>query len=186
LPGQINEIKAIDCLCLTADENPLEILRAELAKALPEAKVIQLRAIADARAKQRRMAEKYVVFVTPFTLVLSAAWICLMAVMNVRERRQEIGILRALGYGSSQIALLFLTKAILLGLVGAVLGFVVGSTLALKFGPEIFQVTAKAIRAEPGLLGWALLAAPAFAGLASFIPAVWAVTQDPAVTLREE
>ena len=32
LEGQINEIKAIDCLCLTADQDPVSILRAELEK----------------------------------------------------------------------------------------------------------------------------------------------------------
>jgi len=39
LDGQINEIKAIDCLCLTADEEPVKILRQELAKVLPEARL---------------------------------------------------------------------------------------------------------------------------------------------------
>ncbi|HYV26339.1 MAG TPA: FtsX-like permease family protein, partial [Candidatus Eisenbacteria bacterium] len=186
LKGRINEIKAIDCLCLTADQDPLKILRAELGKALPEAKVIQLRAIADARAKQRQTAERYFAFITPFLLVVCAAWICVLAIMNVRERKTEIGVLRALGQGSGKIAALFLGKAVCLGLIGAALGYFIGSALALKFGPDIFKVTAKAIQAEPKLLLWSLLAAPAFAAVSSFVPAMLAVTQDPAATLREE
>jgi ABC-type lipoprotein release transport system permease subunit len=35
-------------------------------------------------------------------------------------------------------------------------------------------------------LKWALLLAPVFAALASFIPAMLAVTQDPADTLRHD
>ena len=186
MEGRINEIKAIDCLCLTADQDPLSVLRAELAKALPEAKVIQLRAIADARSKQRQMAEKYFAFITPILLIVCAAWICVLAVMNVRERKLEIGVLRALGCGSGRIAGLFLAKAVLIGLIAAVLGYGLGTALALTFGPEIFKVTAKAIQGEPRLLLWALVAAPSFAALASFIPAMLAVAQDPAVTLREE
>lgn len=186
MEGRINEIKAIDCLCLTADQDPLKILRTELAKALPEAKVIQLRAIADARAKQRQMVENYFAFLTPVLLIVCAAWVGVLAVMNVRERRQEIGILRAVGHGSGKVATLFLGKAVFIGVVGAALGYLIGSVLALKFGPEIFKVTAKAIQSEPKLLGWALFAAPAFAAMASFIPAMLAVAQDPAVTLREE
>ena len=186
LDGRINEIKAIDCLCLTGDQDPLKILRAELAKAVPEAKVIQLRAIADARARQRQMAEKYFSVSTPFLLAVCAAWICVLAILNVRERKAEIGVLRALGYGSGPIAALFLAKAAALGIIGAVVGYVVGSGLALKIGPEIFKVTAGAINAEPRLLVWALIAAPAFAAMASFIPAMLAVAQDPAATLREE
>jgi ABC-type lipoprotein release transport system permease subunit len=186
LKGQINEIKAIDCLCLTADQDPLRVLRTELNRVLPEAQIIQLRAIADARARQRQTAERYFGFVTPVLLLVSAGWIGVLAVLNVRERRTEIGVLRALGHGSGRIAGLFLGKAVLVGLFGAGLGFGAGTWLALQYGPEIFQVTAAAIRPKLNLLGWALWAAPAFAAICSFIPAMWAVSQDPAVSLREE
>lgn len=186
LPNRINEIKAIDCLCMTTDQDPLSKLRAELARALPEAKVVQLRAIADARAKQRQMTDRYFALATPFLLVVCAAWVCVLAILNVRERRAEIGVLRALGYQSAQVAGLFLGKAVLIGIAGAVLGYAVGSALSLRFGAEIFPVTAKAIRIQPQLLLWVVLAAPAFAALASFVPAMMAVTQDPAVVLREE
>jgi putative ABC transport system permease protein len=185
-PGRINEIKAIDCLCLTADQDPLTLLRTELAKVLPEAKVVQLRTLADARARQRQTATRYAAFLTPFLLASAAAWIGVLAVLNVRERKLEIGILRALGYGSARIAGLFLARAILLGMTGALGGYLMGSGLAVHLGPEIFQVTAKSIRALPSLLLWAVIAAPAFAALASALPALIAVIQDPAETLREE
>ena len=186
LEGRINEIKAIDCLCLTADKDPISILRAELEKALPEAKVLQMRVLADARARQRRMTEEYAAFVTPVLLIVCAVWVGALAALNVRERRAEIGVLRALGFGSGPIAGLFLAKAATLGWVGALGGYWLGSSLALRFGPQIFQVTAKSIAAQPALLGWALIGAPLFAAVAMFIPTVLAVTQDPAVTLRED
>ncbi len=186
LEGRINEIKAIDCLCLTGDQDPLKILREELAKALPETKVVQLRSIADARARQRQMVDKYFALATPFLLVICAAWVGVLAVMNVRERKVEIGILRALGYGSGRIAGLFFAKALLLGAAGALLGYAIGSTLALKAGPGVFQITAKSIQPVGGLLMQALLFAPLFSALATFVPAMMAITQDPAETLREE
>jgi ABC-type lipoprotein release transport system permease subunit len=185
LEGRINEIKAIDCLCLTADQDPLKVLRAELEKVLPEAKVIQLRAMADARAKQRQTVEKYFGFLTPLLLMACGLWVGVLAVLNVRERKVEIGVLRALGHGSGWIAGLFLGKAALVGLVGAALGYGVGTILALEIGPDIFKVTAKAIRPNAPLLGWSLAAALVLTTLASFIPAMLAVTLDPAETLRE-
>ena len=186
LEGQINEIKAIDCLCLTSDQNPLKILREELEKILPDAKVLQLRSIADARARQRQTTSHYIAFLTPFFLIFCATAVGLLVVLNVRERTVEIGVLRALGHGSFNIGMLFLGKAIILGIFGALLGYGGGIALALKLGPEIFQITAKAIQPEPQLLGWAVLFAPLFSALASFIPAMLAVTQDPAVALRKE
>ncbi len=186
LQGRINEIKAIDCLCLTADQDPLSILRAELEKALPEAKVLQMRVLADARARQRRMIESYAGFVTPFLLIACAVWVGALAILNVRERRAEIGVMRALGFGSGRIAGLFLGRAAAMGVFGALAGYAAGSAVALRVGPQIFQVTAKSIVAQPSLLGWALIGAPVFAAIALFIPTVLAVTQDPAMTLREE
>lgn len=185
-PGRINEIKAIDCLCLTSDQNPLEVLRGHLAKALPEAQVLQLRTMADARARQRQTATRQAGFITPFLLAAVAAWIGVLAILNVRDRKLEIGVLRALGCSSLRVAGLFLARAIVLGIAGAVGGYLIGSALAVHFGPEIFPVTAKSIRAMPSLLLAGLVAAPAFAALASFIPAMLAVAQDPADTLREE
>lgn len=186
LQGQINEIKAIDCLCLTSDQDPLTQLREELKKALPEATVLQMRDMADARARQRQMVDSIFGVGTPFLLVICAAWIAILATLNVRERKQEIGILRALGYGAKRIAALFLFKAMLIGTLGAVVGFVVGGALALHFGPDIFQVTGKSIRWDWSLLGWSVVGAPLFAAIASFVPAMRAVAQDPAVTLRDD
>ncbi len=185
--GEINEIKALNCLCLIDDKSdPLEILRQQLSQVLPEGKVVMNRTIAVAREKQRQMMENYFAMLLPFIVIISAARVGVLAWTNVRERRPEIGVLRALGYSAGRIAALFLGKAVLLGLLGAVLGFAIGTALSLFYGPDIFKVTAKAIKPDVGLLLWSLAAAPLFAALSSFIPAAMAVAADPAVTLREE
>ncbi|HID07442.1 MAG TPA: FtsX-like permease family protein, partial [Armatimonadetes bacterium] len=100
-------------------------------------------------------------------------------------RRYEIGIMRALGYGSWKIATLFLGKSIVIGLLGAALGFIMGTALSLVFGPHVFKVTAKMIKPEYGLLFWALIAAPVFTMLSSVIPTLLAVVEPPALILRE-
>lgn len=187
MQNQINEIKALNCLCLTDDNaDPLVILREQLAQVLPEAKVIMNRTIAVAREKQRIMLEKYLAFILPFIILACAAWIGALAMINVRDRQQEIGILRALGFGAGKIASLFLGKAVLLGILGAVIGFIIGTFLSLKYGPEIFKVTAKMVKPFYGLLGLSLIVAPLFTAFSAFIPTMVAITQDPAQTLRKE
>jgi ABC-type lipoprotein release transport system permease subunit len=187
LEGRINEIKALECVCFTmSPEEFRATLREQLAQLLPDAKVIEIRSIALARRRQRWMIERYFSIVMPLVVVVCAVWIGALAMMNVRERRYEIGIMCALGYGSGKIGSLFLGKAAVIGLIGAVLGFGIGTAMALTFGPDIFKVTARMIRPIYGLLGWSLIAAPVFAALSSFIPTMIAITQDPALTLREE
>lgn len=187
LPGQISEIRAVDCLCFAPTEDPASILRKEIGPLLPEAQVFHTRAIASTRAKTRQMVKKLFAVIVPFVVIACGVWIGVLAVMNVRDRQQEIGIMRALGYGSVRITLLFLGKAIIIGLLGAIIGYILGTVLALNFGPDIFKITAKTmIRPDMFLLLYSLVFAPVFAAVSSFIPAMIAVTYDPAVTLREE
>lgn len=185
-PGRITAIKAVDCLCFEKGD-PVEVLRKEIGAVLPEAQVLQVKALANARAKQRQMIHNIFAVMLPFVIGACGVWIGVLAVMNVRDRRQEIGLLRALGYETGAVCLLFLSKAVLVGLAGAGIGFLAGTGLGLRYGPGVFEITAKAmIRWEPSLLVFACLLAPAFAVVASFVPTMIAVTYDPAATLREE
>lgn len=186
LKDQINEIKAIDCLCFVETDDPLAILRKELAETLPEAKTTQIKTLAIARTQQRQMVKKHFGFVLSFVVVVCGAWIAVLAMINARDRAQEIGIMRALGHGSAKITLLLLGKSVIIGLLGAIAGFLIGTTLALTFGPDIFKITSVAIKPQLSLLAWSLFAAPAFAAFASLIPVTVAVTRDPADTLREQ
>ena len=184
MPGRINEIKALECLCRDPGKDSLTLLREQLGRVLPEGKVIQLRDMARARERQRLMVEGYFAWTGPLVLVVCAAWIAVLAMLNVRDRRREIGVMRALGFDGGRIAALFLGRAAVVGLAGGAIGFAGGTLMALHVGPELFQVTARSIRPDYSLLAWALAAAPAFAAVAAFVPATMAVTQDPAETLR--
>jgi len=187
MPGQVNEIRALNCLCMiTGMEDPLLILRNQLEEVLPESRVIMDKNIAIARERQRLMFDKYFAFIIPFVVVTCAVWIAVIVFINVRDRRQEIGILRALGYGSGYIANLFLGKAILFGMLGAILGFLIGSAFSVMYGPDIFFVTANSVKPIYSLLGWSLLAAIIFSVTSAIVPTLVAITQDPAQILRGE
>ncbi|MBN2329910.1 MAG: FtsX-like permease family protein [Candidatus Omnitrophica bacterium] len=184
--GRINEIQALNCFCVVEGRDPLDMLREQLAVTLPDTHVIQKRAIAEARTRQRELMDNYFALILPFLLVVCAVWVGALAFLNARDRRQEIGVLRALGYDSKKIALLFIGKAVMIGAVGAVLGFIMGTAFALAYGADIFKVTFQKIEPIYSLLVIALIAAPVFTAVSSFIPAMIAVTQDPAECLREE
>ena len=118
-------------------------------------------------------------------MICVAVWVTVLTSLNVRERRSEMGIWRALGKSGVFIGGLVIGKAVLLGLVGGFLGFWAGDWLAMKVGPDIFQITAKAIKTEWSYLVWTLCLTPLLAAAAAFIPAMIAIIQDPAQTLRE-
>ncbi len=184
LDGRINEIQAIDCLCLTAEEDPAEIIRREIEQIVPEAQVFHQTAIADARARQRQTADRYASWIMPLVVLAAAAWVGTLAALNVRERTPEIGLLRALGYGAGTIGTLIMGRSLVIGALGGLLGSALGTWLALELGPRIFRLTTKAIRPDWDLIFSALWIAPLFAALCGFLPTMIAVTQEPARTLR--
>ncbi len=190
LDGRINEIKALECLCLIEESkgqiDPRVLAQEQLKDILPQAKVLLLEGIARVRQRQRAAMEGFLAIIMPIIVVVCGAWIGALAMINIRDRQREIGIMRALGYESGRISILFLGKSIIIGLAGATAGFVTGTAAALSFGPDIFPITAKAINPDYALLYLSVLAAPVFAALCSFIPTMYAVTIDPAITLREE
>jgi putative ABC transport system permease protein len=190
LEGQISEIRALQCLCIpspdSAQHDQMALIQKQVSRKLPDAKVVRLNAIAQVREKQRAAAEGFGAIVVPIVVLTCGAWIGILAMMNVQDRRQEIGIIRSLGYTGSKIASLLLGRALIVGMAGAIIGFFAGTALTLNFGPAIFKVTAKAIKPEFILLAWSAVCAPVFAIIASLIPAILGIVQDPADTLRNE
>jgi hypothetical protein len=204
LPGRINAILALECNCATVDR--LGEVRSEIAKILPDTQAIEFQSQALARAEARNKAaalareeidrerrareelgrrkETLASVVVPLVWAAGGVWIGFLALFNVRERRAEIGLLRALGVGTFPILALVLARAKLTGLVGAVAGYAAGLAAVLLWnaGPEMKQAAAE--MARPGIVLLVLVAAPLLAGVAAWIPAALAARQDPAEVLR--
>ncbi len=126
-----------------------------------------------------------------FVMVLCCvAVICLLVggigVMNillvsVRERRQEIGVMKALGATGRQVCLLFLLEAAAYALVGGVLGVAAGEVMVRMTGAWI------GIRAaiRPGLIPMALGFAALVGIFFGVAPAWRAARMAPVDALRE-
>jgi putative ABC transport system permease protein len=139
-----------------------------------------------ARGSVQQTLEMLSGVIAPVVVFACAVWIGLLALANVRERRAEIGLLRALGKGSGTIAVLFLGKAVLLGLLGAAIGFGLGTGLAYALGTRVLELAAGQLPLlRVPLLAYALVGAPLVCAVASYLPTLSAIIQDPAVVLRD-
>ncbi len=124
--------------------------------------------------------------VTPLIVFVCALWVGLLAWSNVRERRAEIGLLRAIGKRSWSIASLFLGKAVLLGACGGVVGCLLGYVFARWLATSVFEVTVESFTPSTVASICAILGTPLIAAMASYLPTLAAVKQDPAVVLSGE
>jgi len=183
---QINEIQALECHCQDPAIDTLPKLRKELESIIPEGQVLRETDIAVTRKRQRQMTNRQSSVLISIVLGAAAIWIAMLFALNVYQRRPEIGTLRALGYRSGYIARLFLGKAAVLGVVGAVVGFGLGTGLMHLWGPSVFATVPGQVQTEWLLLPVVLVAAPLFGMVTALVPTVAAIMHDPAVTLRED
>lgn len=127
-----------------------------------------------------------------FVMVLACvAAVCMLTgsigVMNillvsVRERRREIGLMKAIGGTSRQVGLLFLLEAVGYALLGGIVGLVLGVAMIRLFGTWIgLDAALSASVAIP-----ALLAAAALGILFGVAPALRAARMVPVEALKTE
>jgi len=200
LEGQINMIQALECNCASIDR--LAEIDKEVSAVLgDQVQVVELATKAIARAEARtRVSEAGVATLVrvqrltarliPLVIVAAGVIVGLLSLANVRQRRPEIGILRALGMRSSQILRVFLAKAALVGAMGAVLGYLLGFFAAVVIQSQWHDE----IASRPGvqvlfilpLMLAVLLLTPLLTVMAGWLPALVAATQDPASILHEE
>jgi putative ABC transport system permease protein len=205
-PEQLNAILALECVCV--GDAGVARVRADVAACLPDTKVVELGTKVLARSEARaRVGEEAVqamkreranrdqlqaegaraaALVVPGVCAACGAWVFLLALLNARGRRSEIGILRAIGYRTSRILALLLLRYVLAGLMGASLGICMGVILTALFA-RAFEVPF----AEDGMgLSWQLAGATLaitslLSVVAGWIPALLALRQDPAEVFVE-
>ena len=197
--GQINGIFALECIC---EADALGRIVAEVQGILPDVQVfefsslVQSRALARNRAAQahreaidaerrsreqlRREREQMAFVLIPLAIAGAGLWLFLGTMANVRERRGEIGLLRALGFGSFKIIGLFQGRVVAMSLLGGAMGYAAGILAGgLLGGVPIWQV------ASLVALALALVGAVGLGCLAAYLPALKAAGEDPANILRE-
>lgn len=198
MEGRINAIEALKCHCAGVG---MDALRREVAAVLPDTKVVirenkvTLRAKARSRAKKehetaiaeelshrvemRRTRQAFGDVLVPLVIVASGLWIAVLTLNNVRRRRVEISVLRAMGVRSRRVLFVFMAKAILTGLIGSILGYAGGFAAA-------FAAESAGGLFDPALFAQVVIAALTLCILASCLPAMLAAQQDPAIVLSEE
>jgi len=88
----------------------------------------------------------------------------------------------ALGATTRTILVIFMLKAVFLALVGGLLGYGIGTLVAVLLAPRLLQIHAYPILS---LIPWAVLMAVVFSVLSSMAPSWRASRMDPAEILQE-
>jgi putative ABC transport system permease protein len=112
-------------------------------------------------------------------LLVGAVGVANIMVISVLERRQEIGLRRALGATRGQIRIQFLAEAILLALAGGAAGVIAGAAATAVYA----QAKGWPVVIPPEAWAGGLAAAVVIGALAGLLPAIRAARLSPAQAL---
>ena len=154
----------------------------ELEKALPGYDVQPIRQVTEAEGRLLHRTQLLIVSMVVLILVLTA--LCVLATMAAlaMERREDVGLMKALGGSISRIVALFLSEIGVLGAFGGLIGCVAGLALSEWMGQRVFG-TAITPRWEIFPLTIALMVIVAMAGA---LPLRLLGNVKPAAILRGE
>ncbi|MFC6176898.1 ATP-binding cassette domain-containing protein [Companilactobacillus huachuanensis] len=125
--------------------------------------------------------------IAAISLIVSAIMIIVVLYISVGTRTKEIGILRALGVRKSDIRTLFVSEAMILGILYSAFGLVLAelSGLAINIVAKNF-VHYSIIQVVPGYMIFAILTGVIISLVASWAPARKAAKLDPIEALSYE
>jgi lipoprotein-releasing system permease protein len=139
--------------------------------------------------------EKTAMFVILTLIVFVAAFAIIShLILMVAEKRREIGVLRALGAGTTSIMLVFVAEGVLIGAVGTLVGTALGATVGwlqqtyeiVKIPGDVYQLSSLPMRVHaPDLMLFAV-SALVISLLATLYPSRQAARLNPVEVLRYE
>ncbi|MBZ0155068.1 MAG: FtsX-like permease family protein [Alphaproteobacteria bacterium] len=128
--------------------------------------------IATAQSQIFQKTTALIVSFVVASLIISCIGVFNIIMGSIHSRMREIGLLKALGASKGQLVRFFLYEAILIGITGGIIGFVLGSALSHVVGPILFKDIV--IQISPRFLAIAVLLGTVATILASIYPALYA------------
>jgi putative ABC transport system permease protein len=109
----------------------------------PDVEVRPLREFTQAQANIYNRISGILTSTVAVVLILTA--LCVMAAMTnvAMERKNDVGLMKAIGGSVRRVLRLFLAEAALLGLAGGMIGAAIGMVISVGLGKAVFGVAAQ-------------------------------------------
>jgi putative ABC transport system permease protein len=127
------DIRALCSAC------PVEVIANGINQNIPGVRAVAVKQIAASEMGMTDKVNKLMLALAGITLAVGLFGVVNTMMASVHERVKDIGIMRAVGASQSQIIKVFIYEAIIIGIIGGILGYAAGTLLAYAIGPVIFE-----------------------------------------------
>ncbi|MDJ0876371.1 MAG: ABC transporter permease [Desulfobacterales bacterium] len=163
---------------------PIEEMVRQISTALPGAKVMAIQQVVKGRMETLMQFKKFSFGVSVIVILIGSLVVLVTMTGSVRERKEEIGVFRAIGFRKRHVARIILIEAALISVCAGVIGYLAGMG-ATKLAFYLFaENPSMALPWNLPLAGGAMAMALAVGLAASVYPAMAAARMDPNDALR--
>lgn len=162
---------------------PIDELTLQIAEKFPNAKVTAMKQAVMSKMQSIDMFKSFSLGVSVIVIFIGSLLVMVTMMGSVNERTREIGIFRAIGFRQGHVMQIVLLEALILGVIGGLLGFALGNLIAYVLVPLVMKDGVFAgVNINLGVVS--ILMAVALSLLASLYPAFKASRKDPSEALR--
>jgi putative ABC transport system permease protein len=139
LPGRVSLIQ----LYVPGNFSEIQSFISDLQTQIPEADVHGIRQFTEAEGKIYERISGLLSATVAVVLILTT--LCVMAAMTnvAMERKNDVGLMKAIGGATRRVLRLFLAEAATLGLIAGLIGAAAGLALSVALGRAVFGVAAQ-------------------------------------------
>jgi putative ABC transport system permease protein len=182
--GQINLVQIV--LDPAADESEIQT---RIARKLPTGLRVHPPAARSAMAEETALSTRQgMSLARAFALMVAAFIITNTFLINVTQRRRQIGILRAIGATRKQVATMLYCEALLMGCLGTILGWlvgVVGACFLTRAMGTLYETTLPSIQPTPFSILLAVTFGMGISLIGAILPARRACQLSPVEAMRQ-
>ncbi len=181
--GKEGQISMAEVAALCKD-CPINEMVSQISDALPGAKVMAIQQVVKGRMEMLSRFKKFSIGISGVVLLIGSLVVLVTMMGSVRERTEEIGIFRAIGFRKSHVMKIVLLEAGIVSAIAGIIGYLLGlgaTQIAARFFREGEAVV---VPLSLDLAVGAFLLSVVIGLISSIYPATLAAKLDPNDALR--
>jgi putative ABC transport system permease protein len=181
--GKQGQVSMVEVAALCKD-CPIDAMVKQISEALPGAKVMAIQQVVKSRMETLAQFKKFSYGISGVILLIGSLVVLVTMMGSVRERTDEIGIFRAIGFRKRHIMKIVFTEAVIVSGLAGIIGYLLGFG-ATKAALAMFSENHSGfVPFSVELAGAAVVIAVAVGLIATAYPAFMAARLDPNEALR--